>query len=323
VTGAAAAVAAEQLVKVYPEDIHAVNGVSFAVEAGEAFGLLGPNGAGKTTTIGMLNTTVKPSSGRALLGGRDVAKDPVGARWVSSVVFQDAVVDRPLTGRQNLELHLKLWGVDPAVGPRRLAELAVAVGIDEILDRPVATYSGGQRRRTEIVRALLSAPQVLFLDEPTVGLDTRARHDLFDVIGTLRDKTGVTIILTTHYLDEAERLCDRLAIIESGAIVACDTPANLLASIGADVLEVRAEDAEMAADVLRVNGVNPDDMVVIGQTLTASLRAMNGARVLELLEQGHVPLRSVTTRRSTLDDVYLRLTGGRMGAPNDPNDRPN
>jgi ABC-2 type transport system ATP-binding protein len=319
VTGAAAAVAAEELVKVYPEDVRAVNGVSFAVEAGEAFGLLGPNGAGKTTTIGMLNTTVKPSSGRALLGGHDVARDPVGARSVSSVVFQDAVVDRPLTGRQNLQLHLKLWGVDATVGRRRLAELSAAVGIADILERPVATYSGGERRRTEIVRALLSAPQVLFLDEPTVGLDTRARHDLFDVIGTLREKTGVTIIITTHYLDEAERLCDRLAIIESGAIVASDTPANLLDSIGPDVLELRADDAIAAARVLEANGVVPDDMVVIGQTVTASLRAINAARALEILKERRVPVRSATTRRSTLDDVYLRLTGGHIGSANDQN----
>ncbi|HXW81231.1 MAG TPA: ATP-binding cassette domain-containing protein [Acidimicrobiales bacterium] len=321
-TGVAAAVAAEELVKIYPENVRAVNGVSFAVEAGEAFGLLGPNGAGKTTTIGMLNTTVKPSSGRALLGGRDVARDPVGARSVSSVVFQDAVVDRPLTGRQNLELHLKLWGVGTAVGRRRLAELAAAVGISDILERPVATYSGGQRRRTEIVRALLSAPQVLFLDEPTVGLDTRARHDLFDVIGTLREKTGVTIIITTHYLDEAERLCDRLAIIEAGAIVASDTPANLLALIGPDVLELRADDAATAAAVLQANGVVREDVLVTGQTVTASLRATNGAKALEILEENHVPVRSATTRRSTLDDVYLRLTGGRIASPNDQNNSP-
>ncbi len=316
-TGAAAAVAAEELAKIYPGDIHAVKGISFAVEAGEAFGLLGPNGAGKTTTIGMLNTTVKPSSGRALLAGRDVTRDPIGARSVSSVVFQDAVVDRPLTGRQNLELHLKLWGVDTSVGRRRLAELTGTVGISDILDRPVATYSGGQRRRTEIVRALLSGPEVLFLDEPTVGLDTRSRHDLFDVIGTLRERTGVTIIITTHYLDEAERLCDRLAIIQSGTIVACDSPARLLASIGPEVLELRTDDAAKAAAVLRANGVEPDDVVVIGQTLTASLRAINGARALELLEDGNVPARSATARHPNLDDVYLRLTGGPILSPAD------
>jgi ABC-2 type transport system ATP-binding protein len=150
-------------------------------------------------------------------------------------VFQDAVVDRPLTGRQNLELHLKLWGVGSTEGRARLAELAKTVGIADILDRPVGSYSGGQM---EIVRALLSAPRVLFLDEPTVGLDTRIRHDLFDIIARLRDSTGVTIIMTTHYLDEAERLCDRLAVIDAGTVVARDSPASLLASIGDEVLEL-------------------------------------------------------------------------------------
>src|SRR5215472_13864509 len=213
-TSTTAAVEADQLVKIYPGNVHAVAGISFSVPAGEAFGLLGPNGAGKTTTIGMLNTTVTPTSGRATLGGIDVARNPTATRAISSVVFQDAVVDRPLTGRQNLRLHLKLWGVAPAAGQTRTDELAEAVGIAGLLDRPVATYSGGERRRLEIVRALLSSPQVLFLDEPTVGLDTRIRHDLFDVIATLRQRTGVTIVLTTHYLDEAERLCDRVAVID-------------------------------------------------------------------------------------------------------------
>ena len=315
--GASATVTAEELVKIFPDDIHAVNGVSFVVDAGEAFGLLGPNGAGKTTTIGMLTTTVTPTSGRALLAGRDVAKDPLGTRAMSSVVFQDAVVDQPLTGRRNLELHLKLWGVERTEGRRRLAHLSDIVGISDILDRPVSTYSGGQRRRLEIVRALLSAPSVLFLDEPTVGLDTRIRHDLFDVIGTLRDQTGVTIIMTTHYLDEAERLCDRLAIIDAGSIVACDTPANLLASIGDDVLELRVDDPSRAADALVRGGVAPDDIVVIGATVTASLRATTGAQTVRLLEELAVPVRAVTTRHATLDDVYLRLTGGRIGSPND------
>ena len=307
-----AAVEAQNLTKTYPGGVEAVKGISFTVAAGEAFGLLGPNGAGKTTIIGMLNSTVTPTSGRALLGGRDVARDPIGTRAVSSVVFQDAVVDQPLTGRQNLELHLKLWGVDPGEGRVRLADLTAAVGIADILHRPVATYSGGQRRRLEIVRALLSAPEVLFLDEPTVGLDTRIRHDLFDVIGTLRDRTGVTIIMTTHYLDEAERLCDRLAIIDSGAVVACDTPANLLASIGDEVVEVRVDDADRTAGVLRLSGIDPDDVVVIGSTVTASLRSLNAARVLQVLDDHAIPVRSTTVRRTTLDDVYLRLTGDRI-----------
>jgi ABC-2 type transport system ATP-binding protein len=306
------AVQAENLVKTYPGGVQAVKGISFEVAAGEAFGLLGPNGAGKTTTVGMLSSTVRPTSGRAVLAGHDVAGDPMGARAISSVVFQDAVVDRPLSGRRNLELHLRLWGVEPGLGRRRLAELAEAVGIADIPERPVAGYSGGQRRRMEIVRALLSEPQVLFLDEPTVGLDTRIRHDLFDVIATLRDRTGVTIIMTTHYLDEAERLCDRLAVIDAGSMVACDTPARLLASIGQEVLELRLDQPERLVAILVDAGVARDDVLVIGGTLTVSLRIVTAAAVSALLEEHAIRTHSYTTRPPNLDDVYLRLTGGRI-----------
>jgi ABC-2 type transport system ATP-binding protein len=312
VSTSASAVVADDLVKVYPGNVAAVKGVSFSVTAGEAFGLLGPNGAGKTTTIGMLNSTVTPTSGRALLGGIDVARDPLGTRGISSVVFQDTVVDQPLSGRQNLELHMKLWAVEPTIGRRRLADLADTVGIADLLDRAVSTYSGGERRRMEIIRALLSDPEVLFLDEPTVGLDTRIRHDLFDVIGRLRDKTGVTIIMTTHYLDEAERLCDRLAIIDSGTIVACDSPTALLASIGTEVLELRVDDPTAATRALEAHGVDSDDIVVIGLTVTASLRSLSGSEALRVVEGAAVTVRSATTRHATLDDVYLRLTGGRI-----------
>jgi ABC-2 type transport system ATP-binding protein len=311
------AVVADELVKVYPGDVRAVSGVSFSVAAGEAFGLLGPNGAGKTTTIGMLTSTVTPTSGRALLGGLDVALDPIGTRGRSSVVFQDTVVDRPLSGRQNLELHLRLWGVDPTVGRRRLSDLAAVVGLTDLLDRPVATYSGGERRRLEIVRALLSAPEVLFLDEPTVGLDTRIRHDLFDVIATLRETTGVTIILTTHHLDEAERLCDRLAILDAGSVAAVDSPARLLAAMGPEVLELRVDDVGAAIRALGRLGVGDDDVVVIGQTVTVSLRPTSRTDVLGGVRDAGVVVRAAATRPPTLDDVYLRLTGGRIGAPPD------
>jgi ABC-2 type transport system ATP-binding protein len=314
-TSATPVVDADDLVKIYPGDVHAVNGISFSVDAGEAFGLLGPNGAGKSTTIGMLTTTVKPTSGRATLAGVDVARDPTTTRAISSVVFQDAVVDAPLTGRQNLALHLRLWGVDPATGRRRLAELADAVGITDLLDRPVATYSGGERRRLEIVRALLSAPRVLFLDEPTVGLDTRVRHDLFDAIATIRERTGVTIIMTTHYLDEAERLCDRLAIIDAGRIVACDTPAALLADVGSEVVDIRVDDPAAAVSQLRARGVAERDVVVTGSTVTAALRDIPSHRLVEHLTASSVAVQSTTTRRPTLDDVYLRLTGARIAGP--------
>jgi ABC-2 type transport system ATP-binding protein len=311
-TATSAVVEADELVKVYSGAVRAVDGISFTVAAGEAFGLLGPNGAGKSTTIGMLTTTVKPTSGCARLGGIDVARDPTTTRAISSVVFQDAVVDRPLTGRQNLVLHLKLWGVAPAAGQSRIDELAEAVGIAGLLDRPVATYSGGERRRLEIVRALLSTPRVLFLDEPTVGLDTRVRHDLFDAIATIRRRTGVTIIMTTHYLDEAERLCDRLAIIDTGRIVACDTPRALLASIGDEVLDLRVSDPSAAVGLLRTHGIDERDIAVTGSTVTASLRGISAHRLTERITEHDITVHAATTRRPTLDDVYLRLTGARI-----------
>ena len=173
-----AAVSVRQLKKTYPGGVEAVKGIDFDVLPGEVFGLLGPNGAGKSTTIGMLTTTVAPTSGTASLGGYDVAVDPLSARSISSVVFQEAVVDGGLTGRANLGLHADLWGVDRETAGARIAELSVLLGIEEIVERRVETYSGGQRRRLEIARALVSSPLVLFLDEPTVGLDPRIRHEL-------------------------------------------------------------------------------------------------------------------------------------------------
>lgn len=313
----APAIEAIDLIKTYPGGVEAVRGISFEVEAGEAFGLLGPNGAGKSTTIGMLNTTVLPTSGRALLGGKDVAQDPTGTRALSSVVFQDAVVDRPLTGRQNLELHLRLWGANDAEGRARLDRLTHVVGLDDYLDRPVATYSGGQRRRLEIVRALLSQPAVIFLDEPTVGLDTRVRHDLFDVLATLRDETGVTILLTTHYLDEAERLCDRIAFIDHGRIVASDTPANFLSTATDQVLEVRVDDPGIASRVLRNAGVPDDDILVIGSTVTVPLWPGDNEAVLTRIREAGVQVRSATTRMPSLDDVYLRMTGDSITGADD------
>jgi ABC-2 type transport system ATP-binding protein len=307
------AVEAIDLHKTYPGDVVAVRGITFTVDPGEAFGLLGPNGAGKSTTIGMLNSSVTPSAGRALLGGLDVARDPIGTRAISSVVFQDAVVDGPLTGRQNLMLHVRLWGVPADVGRQRIDDLVAAAGIDDLLDRPVVTYSGGQRRRLEIVRALLSEPRVLFLDEPTVGLDTRIRHDLFDVIATLRERTGVTIILTTHHLEEAERLCDRIAIVDGGRIVACDTPARLLSSLGDEVLEARIDDPTGAIDALRDSGVADADVLVIGGTVTIALRTIGEGDVIRALDSRSIAPRAFFTRRPTLDDVYLRLTGDHAG----------
>jgi ABC-2 type transport system ATP-binding protein len=298
------------LTKTYPGGVEAVKGIDFDVAPGEVFGLLGPNGAGKSTTIGMLTTTIAPTSGSAALAGFDVVREPLKARAVSSVVFQEAVVDRGLTGRANLQLHAQLWGVERRVARARIAELATAVGLAELLDRAVESYSGGQRRRLEIARALVSEPRVLFLDEPTVGLDPRIRLELLDVIAGLRRREGMTIVLTTHYLEEAERLCDRVAIVHAGEIVALDTPAGLLAGLGGELLELRVDgDVQAALAALGSRGLAAGEAYVVGSTLTVPLHDVSAGDAIAALDRAGLSATSISTRRPTLDDVYLRLTG--------------
>jgi ABC-2 type transport system ATP-binding protein len=308
------AISVHGLRKTYPGGVEAVKGVDFEVGAGEVFGLLGPNGAGKSTTVGMLSTTVVPSAGKALVGGFDVAASPIEARRASSVVFQEAVVDRPLSGRRNLELHARLWGVAPREIEPRIAELAAVLGLADLLDRPAGSYSGGERRRLEIARALISKPRVLFLDEPTVGLDPRIRAELLDVIAGLRARDDMTTVLTTHYLDEAEKLCDRVAIVHAGRIVALDTPGALRATLGREIVEVRVEGhAEGLLRSLRSDGIAGPDGFAIGSTLTLPVRDGTAARRLAAIA-AYGPTSSVATRAPTLDDVYLRLTGDRLAA---------
>jgi ABC-2 type transport system ATP-binding protein len=305
-----AAVSVQQLKKTYPGGVEAVKGIDFEVETGELFGLLGPNGAGKSTTIGMLTTTVLPTSGSAALAGYDVVSQPLQARSVSSVVFQEPVVDKGLTGRANLQLHADLWGVGGYRSIERIKELTSLLGIDEIVDRPVESYSGGQRRRLEIARALISNPLVLFLDEPTVGLDPRIRHELLDVIARLRRRDDMTIVLTTHYLEEAQRLCDRVAIVHAGEIVALDTPAALLARLGDQLRELRvAGDVSVALAALGAHGVAAADAYVVGSTVTVPLHDASIVDALAAIDHAGLTASDISTRQPTLDDVYLRLTG--------------
>jgi ABC-2 type transport system ATP-binding protein len=301
------------LAKTYAGDVHAVRGITFSVAPGEIFGLLGPNGAGKSTTVGMLTTTIVPTVGRARLVGFDVSESPRAARAVSSVVFQEAVVDRALSGRRHLEIHARLWRVDVREAKARIAELADTLGLTELVDRPVAGYSGGQRRRLEIARALVSSPRVLFLDEPTVGLDPRIRAELLDIINGLRERSATTILLTTHYLDEAERLCDRLAIMHEGQIVALDTPKALRAELGEQILELRArDDADDTLERLRGEGVAGRDAFVVGATITVPLHGRSTGEAIAAIEQAGIRSSSWSARETTLDDVYLRLTGGQL-----------
>ena len=303
------------LTKTYPGGVEAVKAIDFDVAAGEVFGLLGPNGAGKSTTIGMLTTTIVPTSGEARLGGFDVATEPIAARAVSGVVFQEQVLDRSLTGRRNLAIHARLWGVDSDVAARRIDDAAERFGLMGLLDRPVGGYSGGERRRLEIARALLSAPQVLFLDEPTVGLDPRIRFELLDLIAGLRDRGEMTIMLTTHYLDEAERLCDRVGIVHEGSIVALDTPSALLTDLGREIVEVRVRgDAATAIGRMRANSIAGADAFSVGSTITIPLRDTPGSVIVAAIYGLDIAVEAISTRAPTLDDVYLRLTGSRLAA---------
>ncbi len=301
------------LSKTYPGGVRALDGIDFEVGAGEVFGLLGPNGAGKSTTVGILTTTIAPTAGRARLAGFDVVRQPLQARSVSSVVFQEAVVDRSLTGRAHLELHARLWGIGAAQARVRIADLVEALGLGELVDREVGSYSGGERRRLEIARALVSRPRVLFLDEPTVGLDPRIRHELLDLIATARERDEMTVLLTTHYLDEAQRLCDRVGIIHSGQIVALDTPDGLLAELGDEVLELRVVgDPSDALNALRARSVAPVAAFAVGSTLTVPLARITAGDVLTALADAGIATSSISTRQPTLDDVYLQQTGDRL-----------
>jgi ABC-2 type transport system ATP-binding protein len=307
------AIEVSRLGKTYPGGVEAVRGIDFRVAYGEVFGLLGPNGAGKSTTVGMLTTTVVPTAGTARLAGYDVSTEPLSARGVSSVVFQDPVVDRALSGRANLELHARLWRVDAAEAWARIGDLAEQLGLADLLERPVATYSGGQRRRLEIARALVSRPQILFLDEPTVGLDPRIRAELLDVVASLRDRSETTILLTTHYLDEAERLCDRIAIMHEGRIVALGAPRQLREELGGEILELRIhDDGEGALGLLRGNGLAGDDAFAVGATVTVPLHGRDVADTVAAVRTLPIRTGAISTRPPTLDDVYLRLTGGRL-----------
>ena len=308
------AIEVRKLSKTYAGDVEAVKAIEFDVAGGEVFGLLGPNGAGKSTTVGMLTTTIEPTSGSARLGGHDVASEPLAARRISSVVFQEAVVDRALTGRRNLEIHASLWNVDRRDGAERIEELGRTLGLDALLDRAVGTYSGGERRRLELARALVSRPRVLFLDEPTVGLDPRIRAELLEVIGALRRRRELTVLLTTHYLDEAERLCDRVAIIHAGRIVALGSPAALRARLGRELVELHVEGSvEAALAALQSSGVAGEDAFSVGSRLTVPLHEHDSREAIRVIHELRLP-GAISAREPTLDDVYLRLTGDSLAA---------
>ena len=292
------------LVKRYG-DLEAVRGVSFAVARGETFGFLGPNGAGKSTTIKILCTLADPTSGSARVAGYDVRKQRDTVRRNIGLVFQDTTLDAYLTGEQNLRFHADLYGVSrQQVGPR-LKQVLEMVNLWDRRGSVVSTYSGGMKRRLEIARGLLHAPRVLFLDEPTVGLDPQTRSSIWEYINDLKRREDITIFLTTHYMDEAEH-CDRIAIIDHGKIVAIDTPEKLKASIGEDRVRISTSDDQAAIKELKdqfgLEAAVHDGLV----TFTVASGEQFVPRLFAGLTQ---PIRSVSVARPTLDDVFMSYTG--------------
>jgi ABC-2 type transport system ATP-binding protein len=286
-------------------DFEAVRGVSFEVAAGEIFGFLGPNGAGKTTTINMLCTLAKPSGGSALVAGHDVVRERDNVRRNIGLVFQDPTLDGYLTAAQNLRMHAELYGVDPKLIAGRMKQVLEMVGLWERRDAQVLTFSGGMRRRLEIARGFLHSPRVLFLDEPTIGLDPQTRSSIWRYIRALQRAEEITIFMTTHYMDEAE-FCDRIAIMDSGEIVVLDTPAALKAQVGADRVTIHTPDDDAAVAALAARfGI--EAQIAEG---AVTFYVPSGAEfVPRLFAELGVPISSVSVSRPTLDDVFMSHTG--------------
>ncbi|HZD38107.1 MAG TPA: ATP-binding cassette domain-containing protein [Actinomycetes bacterium] len=311
--GSAPAIEVRDLVKTYPGGVRALRGLSFTVEPGTVFGLLGPNGAGKSTTVKILTTLSRPDSGRASVAGIDVVQRPDRVRQAIGCVAQRSGVDLEATGRENLALQGHLYGLGGRDLRRRVGALLERFGLAEAADRITRTYSGGMRRKLDVALGLIHRPQVLFLDEPTTGLDPEARADMWNEMTRLSGEEGITVLLTTHYLEEADRLARRLAIVDSGRVVAAGTPDELKAELRGDAIHVELEspepDGAVRAALDRVQGVH--EVVLDGRTVRA--RVDSGATavpaVLAALESRGLAASAVTVARPSLDDVYLRYAG--------------
>jgi len=301
---AAASISVRGLAKRYG-DVEAVRGIDFEVAPGEIFGFLGPNGAGKSTTIAMLCTLVKPTGGSATVAGFDVDRDRDAVRRNIGLVFQDTTLDTYLSAEQNMRLHAELYGVPREAVARRMEQVLEMVGLWERRKSAVATFSGGMKRRLEIARGLMHSPRVLFLDEPTVGLDPQTRSSIWAYIRELKQAEDITIFLTTHYMDEAE-YCDRIAIMDKGVIVVLDTPDALKASVGHDRVTLQTDD-------------DPGAIAALAERFGITAQMSEGAVVFgvpqgelfvpRLFAELDVPIRSVSVSRPSLDDVFMSYTG--------------
>jgi ABC-2 type transport system ATP-binding protein len=306
------AIQATELVKTYRPDVVALDGLSLTVQAGTIFGLLGPNGAGKSTTVRILTTLSRPDSGSASVAGIDVLADPVRVRHAIGVVGQKHGIDPEATGRENLVLQGEFYGIAGRDLKRRAAEALERFGLTDAADRQAKTYSGGMQRRLDVAMGLLHRPQVLFLDEPTTGLDPEARSDMWREIERLAHDERMTILLTTHYMEEADRLASQLAIVDRGRIVAQGTPDDLKRELEGDTIQVELADMRNGTARRALEGITGlGDATLDGRTLRARARDGGAAipAVLAALEAHGVRAASVTLARPSLDDVYMRYAG--------------
>lgn len=296
-------------------DLVAVDKLSLTIDYGEVFGLLGPNGAGKTTIISMLCTITNPTSGTATVNGFNILKQSANVRRSIGIVFQDPSIDDRLTGRENLQLHACLYDISTELTRRRVAEVLNLVGLEDRADDPMRTYSGGMRRRLELARGLLHSPKVLFLDEPTLGLDPQTREHLWTYIENLARSSKITIILTTHYMEEADRLCSRVAIIDYGKIKIVDTPANLKAALKGDVITVTtAQPEKLATRLTELKLTTYIDASKDTLRLTVSNAEKLIPRLIKITAEIGVEVSSVSVHHPTLNDVFLYYTGHEIRA---------
>ncbi len=304
----------ENLVKRYPGDVVAVNDVSLTVDEGRIFGFLGPNGAGKSTTIKILTTFALPTSGRALVGGHDVVTEAEQVRRIAGVALQDIGLDPLMKPYELLTLQIRMFGATPTQARARSSELLELVGLSDVTERRVGTYSGGMRRRLDLALALAHQPRVLFLDEPTTGLDPASRRDVWDEVRRLNRQLGMTIFLTTQYLEEADELADVVAIIDKGRIAIQGTPARLKSELGNESINLAFEERQIAELAqTRLQGLSSRvqiDRDIVRLYMDNAAEAIPG--VINLLREDNIAPLSLTLTQPTLDDVFLRVTGQRL-----------
>ncbi|HEY78074.1 MAG TPA: ATP-binding cassette domain-containing protein [Dehalococcoidia bacterium] len=306
------AITTKELVKRFG-GLVAVDSVSLDIEEGELFGMLGPNGAGKTTLAKVLSTLIRPTSGYAEVWGNDVMRKQDEVRRCIGIVFQDPALDDQLTGRENLDFHARMYGMSTLLRKRRIDEVLELVDLTEKADIRLEAYSGGMQRRLEIARGLMHHPKVLFLDEPTLGLDVQTRRHIWEYIEELNRKEGVTVFLMTHYMEEADYLCDRIAIIDDGKIIALDTPQNLKHMVGADVVSIETDGREGLANLLRgfnwVEWLNEQNGVI-------DISVKDGhTRIPEIVLAAHeagIKVKSINLREPDLEAVFLKFTGRKI-----------